>query len=109
MRDLTCELLEAAGYTVLNAANGHAALALETERGEIIHLLMTDVVMPGMSGRTLAEQLQQRRPGLKVLYMSGYTADVIAQHGVLEPGTLLLEKPFSVDALSHRVREALER
>jgi FixJ family two-component response regulator len=73
----------------------------------VIHLLLTDVVMPGMNGRAVAESLVAARPGLKVLYMSGYTDDVIAHRGVLEPGTLLLEKPFTAVAFLGRVREAL--
>ena len=74
---------------------------------DVIHLLVTDVVMPGMNGRAVAESLVAARPDLKVLYMSGYTDDVIAHRGVLEPGTLLLEKPFTVVAFLGRVREAL--
>jgi FixJ family two-component response regulator len=72
-------------------------------------LLVTDVVMPGMNGRTLANSLLGIRPEIQVLYMSGYTDDVIAQRGVLEPGTLLLEKPFTATALLERVRGALDK
>jgi two-component system cell cycle sensor histidine kinase/response regulator CckA len=71
-------------------------------------LLVTDVVMPDMNGRQLAQQLERLRPGLKCLFMSGYTADVISQHGVLEPGLHFVQKPFSVQALAAAVRHALD-
>ncbi len=77
------------------------------EYKETVHLLLSDVVMPGMSGRSLVEQISALRPGVKVLYMSGYTDDVIAHSGVLESGTLLIEKPFTALALVERVRAAL--
>jgi DNA-binding response OmpR family regulator len=74
-----------------------------------IDLLLTDVVMPGMSGREVATALSAERPGLRVLFASGYTAEAIARHGVLEPGTDLIHKPFTPDALLRRVRERLDR
>ena len=76
-------------------------------RADPLHLLLTDVVMPGMNGRELAERLTQRRPGLRVLYTSGYGEDVIARHGVLEPGVLLLQKPYPLTKLAGLVRTAL--
>jgi PAS domain S-box-containing protein len=108
LREITRELLESNGYRVLVAKDGPAALEGAERFGGAIHLLLTDVVMPGINGRELARRLQARRPSLRVLYMSGYTDDAIARHGVLEPGTLLLSKPFTEELLTRRVREALD-
>ncbi len=92
---------------MLEAAGPDEALALAERQRDAIHLLVTDVVMPGMNGRALATALTAARPGLRVLYMSGYTDDVIAHRGVLAPGTMLISKPFTALALLGRVREAL--
>ena len=108
LRKLTHMLLEQHGYRVLVAANGAAALQLVEEKPESINLLLTDVIMPGLNGRALAARLQLRQPGLKVLYMSGYTDDAIADHGVLAAGVQLLHKPFSEENLIHKVREVLD-
>ena len=108
MRAIACEILEEHGYRVIEAAGAHEAIEIAQRHPEPIHLLVTDVVMPKMNGRALAELLVRARPELRVLYMSGYTDDVIAHHGVLAPGTLLIEKPFTVLALLRRVGEALE-
>ena len=104
---LTCEILESQGYTVIDAASAAQALALVAEHQGPLDLMITDVIMPGLSGRQLAERVAERRPGIPVLYMSGYTADVIAHHGVLDPDIMLLEKPFTPDALLERVQDAL--
>jgi PAS domain S-box-containing protein len=109
LRDIAREILEGHGYQVLPAGGADAALALARSHPARIDLVLTDVVMPGTNGRVLADALVAARPGLRVLFMSGYTDDVIAHRGVLEPGTLLLEKPFTVLGLLRRVREALER
>ena len=104
---MTRMMLELYGYHVLTAATpGEAFRQAETFPGEI-HLLMTDVVMPEMNGRELARQLLARQPHLKRLFMSGYPADVIAHHGVLEPGVNFIQKPFSTKVLAAKVREAL--
>jgi two-component system, cell cycle sensor histidine kinase and response regulator CckA len=108
LREITREILEEHGYRVIEATGASAAVDIARRLPEHIHLLVTDVVMPGMNGRALAESLVAARPGLKVLYMSGYTDDVIAQRGVLESGTHLLEKPFTALALLQRVRKTLE-
>ncbi len=108
VRRLAERILLGAGYRVLTATNGGDALLLcETHVGPI-DLLLTDVVMPLMSGRSLAERLASLRPRLKVLYMSGYTDDAIAHHGVLAPGTRFLSKPFTAVELAGKVREALD-
>jgi response regulator RpfG family c-di-GMP phosphodiesterase len=110
VRDLAHRLLNQQGYKVLEAANGEEALRVVQEHiGEKIHLLLTDVVMPQMGGKELANQLKLLRPDVKVLYTSGYTDDAIVHHGVLEPGTHFLQKPFSPKTLSHKVREVLDR
>ena len=83
------------------------AIRLATEHAGDIHLLMTDVVIPEMNGRDLARELQSLYPNLKCLFMSGYTADVIAHHGVLDEGVCFLQKPFSLRELADKVREAL--
>jgi CheY-like chemotaxis protein len=107
LREIACEILEAHGYRVIEAQGGKEAIEMARDATPI-DLLVTDVVMPGMNGRVLAESLVAAHPRLKVLYMSGYTDDVIAHRGVLESGTLLIEKPFTAVGLLQRVREALE-
>jgi CheY-like chemotaxis protein len=107
LRAIAREILEEHGYRVIEAAAAHEAIALAHRHPEPIHLLLTDVVMPGMNGRVLAESLVAARPDLRVLYMSGYTDDVIAHRGVLESGALLLAKPFTALALLGRVCTAL--
>jgi two-component system, cell cycle sensor histidine kinase and response regulator CckA len=107
VREVTREQLESLGYRVLSCADASEALAACVGREEPLHLLLTDVVMPGMNGRELAERLTKGRPGLRVLYTSGYGEDVIARHGVLEPGVLLLQKPYALPKLAGLVRTAL--
>jgi len=108
VRDLAGRILELKGYKVIMASNPtEAAQAFERHEGPI-HLLLTDVVMPTMSGRQLAEHLALLRPELKVLYMSGYTDNAIVPHGILEEGVQFLQKPFTPDSLIHKVREALD-
>jgi CheY-like chemotaxis protein len=100
--------LEDLGYTVLVAKDPEKALALAAQHPGEIHLLITDVIMPGMSGRDLAQRLSELRPAIKRLFISGFTADVIAQRGILDDGVNLLSKPFGRDALARKVREVLE-
>jgi signal transduction histidine kinase/ActR/RegA family two-component response regulator len=107
LRAIAREILEEEGYRVMEAAGPHEAIEMAHRHPEPIHLLLTDVVMPGMNGLALAESLAATRPELRVLYMSGYTDDVMAHRGVLASGALLLEKPFTVQALLVRVRAAL--
>jgi signal transduction histidine kinase/PAS domain-containing protein len=108
LNKLTRRILEPAGYTVLGAASGEEALRLLEHHKEPIHLLLSDVVMPGMSGRQLAERLAQTHPEIKVLYMSGYTSDTIVRHGALEAQVPFLNKPFTAAALLRKVREVLD-
>jgi CheY-like chemotaxis protein len=106
--NLAKRILGAAGYTVLVAASGADALAKCERHSDEIHLVLTDVVMPEMSGRTLAERLAKLRPGIKVLYMSGYTDNAIVHHGTLDPGTKFIGKPFNAADLTRKVREVLD-
>ncbi|MDO8835510.1 MAG: PAS domain S-box protein, partial [Vicinamibacterales bacterium] len=96
------------GYTVLTAALPAEALAIANEHSGPIHLLVTDVVMPGMNGRELRARIQAIKPGVRCLYVSGYTADVIAHQGVLDEGVQFLQKPFSITALTRRIRDVLD-
>ncbi len=108
VRQLMREFLAGKGYTILEARDGTEAIQLAQQHRGPIHLLMTDVVMPGMSGGDLAQRLASLRPETKVIYVSGYTDDAIVQHGVREEGTVFLQKPFSLDALARTVREVLD-
>jgi hypothetical protein len=109
LRELVRECLEGGGYTVLEARNGTQALELGESHSGSLHLLMTDVVMPGMSGRDLAERLRAARPEIRILYMSGYTDDAVVLHGVLAENMAFLQKPFTAQALAQTVREVLDR
>jgi hypothetical protein len=108
VRDMAQEILRMSGYRVLEAKHGADALAVCDEHDGPIHLMLTDVVMPQMSGRELAERLVPLRPEMRVLYMSGYTDDAIVHHGVLDKEMAFIEKPFTPSALARKVREALD-
>ncbi|HYT62698.1 MAG TPA: response regulator, partial [Gemmatimonadales bacterium] len=108
LRRLTHRALAAHGYTVLEADRGRAALDIARRHKGMIDLLLTDIVMPDTNGRELADTLRAARPGLRVLYMSGYPDGAIASHGMLEPGVAYLAKPFTTDAITRKVREVLE-
>lgn len=107
--DLGKQILEMQGYRVLIAGTPGEAIRIATEHVGEIHLLLSDVIMPEMNGRELAKKLLSLYPGLKRLFMSGYTADVIAHHGVLDEGVQFIQKPFSLDALTAKVRETLDQ
>jgi two-component system, cell cycle sensor histidine kinase and response regulator CckA len=108
LRELTRMVLTARGYSVVEAANPEEAERLAAEYGSKIQLLLTDVIMPGISGRELAKRLAARNPAMRVLYMSGYTYNVIAQGGTLERGVAFLQKPFTPGVLVEKVREVLD-
>jgi len=108
LRQLVRRLLETAGYAVLSAADGEQALITCERHAGKIDLLLTDVVMPRMSGRLLANRLAKTRPALKILYMSGYTDDAIVHHGVLDAGTHFIAKPFSEADLTRKIRTVLD-
>jgi two-component system, cell cycle sensor histidine kinase and response regulator CckA len=108
VRDVVREALEAAGYAVLEAPSGDEALRLAARHDSPIHLLVTDVVMPGLSGRQLADTLVASHPEARVLYMSAYTDQAIVHQGVLEPGLTLIQKPFTLEALGRAVRAVLD-
>jgi signal transduction histidine kinase len=109
VRHLACSILEAQGYNVLRANNGQDGLRVAREcKGTPIRLVITDVIMPLMNGKVMAEWLKATYPELKVLFTSGYTDDAIAEHGVLEPGVAFLSKPYSPAALARKVREMLD-
>jgi CheY-like chemotaxis protein len=107
VRQLVRETLESRGYRVLEAANGNAGLALAANHPEPIHLIITDVVMPGLSGHELALQLIVARPGIKVLYLSGYAQDAFPSTTAVESPKPFLQKPFTLQSLSRKVREVL--
>ena len=108
VRQLVAEILETSGYAVLVAGDGPSALELLRRHNDPIDLLLTDVVMPGMSGPEVAQAVTSMRPGTQVLYMSGYTDSAIGHHGVLEPGIAFLQKPFSANDLTRKVRSLLD-
>jgi PAS domain S-box-containing protein len=108
LRYLARQYLEKQGYRVVEAADGAVAMQIAVAHEGVIHLLLTDVIMPGMNGRELAQRISEIRPNVKVLYMSGYTENVIGHNGTLEAGVRLLQKPFNLRDLKRRVREVLD-
>ncbi len=109
VRALASRVLHMRGYRVLVARDSEDAIRLSNEEPGAIQLMVTDVVMPGMNGRDLAKHIAPRRPQMKVLYLSGYTESAVFRHGVLEPETAFLQKPFAPDDLTRRVREVLDK
>ena len=108
IRNLVQKVLRANGYTVLVAANGGEAERVSGQHEGAIHLLMTDVVLPGLNGREVARRMVAARAGIRVLYLSGYTDDAIVHHGVLDSGVAFLQKPFTPAVLGRKVREVLD-
>jgi PAS domain S-box-containing protein len=108
LRYLARQFLEKQGYRVIEAADGAVAMQIVVAHEGVIHLLLTDVIMPGMNGRELAQRVSEIRPNVKVLYMSGYTENVIGHNGTLDAGVRLLQKPFNLRDLKDKVREVLD-
>src|SRR5581483_9815490 len=108
VRNLARDILVGAGYRVLEAEDGESALRVADEHQGTIHVLLTDVVMPGMNGKQLGDALTARRPDIKTIFMSGRAAEVISEAGVLIPVDAFVAKPFTVDRLLKQVRERLE-
>jgi nitrogen-specific signal transduction histidine kinase len=109
VRKLAVRILERQGYKVLEASQGLDAFIIAEKYEDLIHLLVTDVVMPKISGRELADRIAEIRPEIKVLYMSGYTDNAIVHHGVLREGIKFIQKPFTVEGLARKVREVLDK
>jgi CheY-like chemotaxis protein len=109
VRNLASAILNENGYRVLQAKDGEQALGIAREFPDAIHVLITDIVMPQVSGRQLAEAIKSLRPSIQVLYMSGYTDDIISHHGELDSGTAFLQKPFSAKAFINKIVELLAR
>ncbi len=107
LRELAQEYLESDGYAVLAAISGKEALQQARDFHGTIHLLLTDVVMPEMSGPELASEMASLRPGIKVIFTSGYTDDTVARQGVLDPAVTFIQKPYRPKALSRKIREVL--
>jgi PAS domain S-box-containing protein len=108
LRYLARQYLEKQGYKVIEAADGAVAMQIAVAHEKVIHLLLTDVIMPGMNGRELAQRISEIRPNVKILYMSGYTENVIGHNGMLDAGVRLLQKPFNLRDLRSKVREVLD-
>ena len=108
VRQLAHRVLSNCGYSVLEASSGREAIGVAERHSGSIDILVTDVVMPEMSGRQLADVLTGRRPGLRVLFMSGYTDDAVVRHGIIETQRAFLPKPFTSSALATKVRDVLD-
>ena len=108
VRGLASKMLLRHGYTVIEASEAEETLRVAAQHSGPIHLLLTDVILPGLSGRVLAQRMSEQYPQVKVLYMSGYTDNAIVHHGVLTAGVAFLQKPFTPAAFARAVREALD-
>ena len=108
IRRISSRVLENLGYRALTAASGEEALRLAERSAFAIDILVSDLVLRGMSGRELVATLARERPGLRVLFVSGYTDDAVIHRGLVEPGAPFLQKPFALDSLARKVREVLD-
>jgi len=109
LREVTCEILESAGYRVLKSRNAAEAISAFNECKTIVRLLLTDVVLPGQNGRDLANDLRNVCPKLRIIFISGYPENVVTQHGIHEHGMFYLPKPFSFQSLTRKVKYVLEQ
>ena len=109
VRDLTKRVLEKCGYKIIEAAEGYSALKLSTQFQDTIHMVITDIVMPGMNGKVLTEKLQESRPEIKILFMSGHSENIIEDHGLLLDGLNFIQKPFNVREFTLKVRTILDK
>jgi CheY-like chemotaxis protein len=109
VRDVLHQMLEGNGYRVKMARDGAEAFQIADTHADAIHLLVTDVILPGMTGRDVVERITATHPAMKVLYISGYTEEAISRHGVISPGTAFLSKPFGAATFLLKVRELLDR
>lgn len=109
VRKLTSDILRENGYHVLEASNGEEAIKICNEHKGEIDLMLTDVVMPAMNGKRLSEIVRPIQENIRVVYMSGYTDDAIVHHGVLDPGTNFIEKPFTAETLTSTIQEVLQQ
>jgi two-component system cell cycle sensor histidine kinase/response regulator CckA len=108
VRALAVRILRERGYTVIEASNGKDALRTAHEYAGEIHLVLTDVVMPEMNGKVLVSQIKAARPGIRALFVSGYTDNAVVHHGILEPSVAFLQKPFAGNVLASKVREVID-
>jgi CheY-like chemotaxis protein len=108
LREVTCEILESAGYRVLKTRNAPEALSAFSECKTVVRLLLTDVVLPGQNGRDLANELRSVCPKLRIIFISGYPENVVTRHGIQEDGMFYLPKPFSLLSLTRKVGQVLE-
>jgi DNA-binding response OmpR family regulator len=109
LREAICEFFRSLEYMVLEASSGQEALSVANQHEGQIDLLITDLVMPGMSGRELSQMLGSQRPYLKTIYMSGHTDDAVVRHGIHERGATFIQKPFGLSTLASKVRDTLGR
>jgi len=107
--EITCEILEAAGYRVLKTRNATEAISAFRQFQTIVRLLLTDVVLPGQNGRDLANELRSISPDLRIIFISGYPENVVTRHGIHDDGMAYLPKPFSLQSLTRKVRQVLEQ
>jgi DNA-binding response OmpR family regulator len=108
LREVTCEILESAGYRVLKTRSAAEAISAFNEYKSIVRLLLTDVVLPGQNGRDLANDLRSMSPTLRIIFISGYPENAVTEHGIKEDGMFYLPKPFSLQSLTRKVKEVLE-